>query len=90
MMHKIVNGHAPSYLSEIFDKQFGSTVYNLRSDNNIQIPTVRTKSYKDSFAISGSRMMWNSLPNSVKNKRDLSKFKNEIRKYKFSIDNINI
>ena len=30
MMHKIVNGHAPSYLSEIFDKQFGSTVHNLR------------------------------------------------------------
>ena len=88
MMHKIMNGHAPSNLSELFDKQFGSTVYNLRSDN-IQIPTVRTKSYKGSFAISGS-IMWYSLPNSVENERDLSKFKKEIRKYNFCIDNINV
>ena len=31
MMHKIVNGQAPSYLTEIYEKQIGSTVYNLRT-----------------------------------------------------------
>ena len=55
MMHKIVNGCAPSSLSEMFEKQFDSSIYNLRSsDRNIQIPNVRTECYKRSFAVSGS------------------------------------
>lgn len=90
MMHKIINGCAPSYLTEMFEKQFGSTVYNLRSsDKNIQIPKVRTESYKRSFAVSGS-MLWNSLPNSLKNEKILSKFKKGIRTHNFCIDNINL
>ena len=41
MMHKIINGCAPSYLLEMFNKQFGSTIYSLRSsDKNIQIPNI--------------------------------------------------
>ena len=89
MMHKIVNGQAPSYLTEISEKQIGSTVYNLRTSNNIQISKVRTKSYYDSFGVSGP-IMWNSLPDSLKNEKNLSKFKKEIRNHNFCIDNINI
>ena len=68
MTHKIVNGQAPSYLTEISEKQIGLTVYNLRTSNNIQILKVRTKSYYDSFGVSGP-IMWNSLPDSLKNEK---------------------
>ena len=33
MIHKIVNGHALTYLTDMFGKQFGRTVYNLRSSS---------------------------------------------------------
>jgi hypothetical protein len=47
MMHKIMNGNSPSYLSEMFEKQSGSTTYDLRSsDLNVQIPNVQTECYK--------------------------------------------
>ena len=60
MMHKITHAHAPSCFGDMFDKEFGLVVYNLRSSNkNIQIPKVRIECYKKSFAISGSRI-WNS------------------------------
>ena len=78
LKHKIVNGHTPTYLTDMFKKQFGTTVYNLRSSYcNIQIPKVQTKTYHDSFAVSGA-MMWNSLPNAIKTEKNLSKFKMEI------------
>ena len=72
----------------MFEEQFGTTVYNLRSSRcNIQIPKVRTKTYHDSFAVSGA-MIWSSLPNAFKTEKNLSKFKREIRNHDFSIDNI--
>lgn len=88
MMYKIVNGYSPSYLSEMFEKQFGSTIYNLRSsDRNVQIPNVRTECYKRSFAVSGS-LLWNSLPIELKEEKSLSKFKTKIKKHNFCIDNL--
>ena len=89
MMHKIVNCQAPFYLTKISEKQIGSTVYDLRSSNNIQLQKVRTKSYYDGFGVSGP-IIWNSLLDSLKNEKSLSKFKKEIRNHNFCIDNINI
>ena len=88
-MHKIVNCEAPFYLTKMSEKQIGSTAYDLRSSNNIQIPKVRTKSYYDSLGVSGP-IMWNSLPDSLKNEKSLSKSKKEIRNHNFCIDNMNI
>ena len=86
MMHKIVNGHAPTYLREMFENQMASTNYSLRSSNNVQIPLVRTDCYKGSFAVSGA-VLWNSLPDFLKNEQSLVKFKNHIKNFDFCIDN---
>ena len=86
LMHKIVNGNAPQYLSKLSVKEFGSTIYDFRSSNNLQIPKVRTKSYHDCFSVSGP-ILWNSLPKTLRNEKSLSKFKKDIRKHKFCIDN---
>ena len=87
-MHKIMNGNSPSYQSEMFEKQSGSTIYDLRSsDLNVQIPNVRTECYKKSFAVSAA-FLWNSLPNELKEEKSLSKFKIQIKKHNFYIDNL--
>ncbi|CAB3984831.1 Hypothetical predicted protein [Paramuricea clavata] len=85
MMHKIMNGNSPySYLSEMFEKQSGSTTYDLRSsDFNVRIPNVRT----ECFAVSAA-FLWNSLPNEIKEEKGLSKFKAQIKKHNFCIDNL--
>ena len=62
-----------SYLSEMFEKQSGSTTYDLRSsDLNVQIP----ECYKKSIAVSAA-FLWNSLPNELKEEKSLSKFKTQ-------------
>ena len=75
IMHKINNGTAPSYLTEMCQIPEAS-VHNLRSSSeNIKLPKVHSESYKRSFAVSGT-MVWNSLPDSlkqVKNQKTLIK-----------------
>ena len=88
MMHKIKNENVPKYLTEMFEKQFGSSNYHLRSsDKNVEIPNVRTDCYKRSFAVSGA-VLWNFLPDSLKEIKNLSNFKQKMKSTMFCTDDL--
>ena len=88
MIHKIINDNAPKCLTEIIKNQCGSTNYNLRlSNRNIEIPSVRTECYKRSFTVSDP-LLWNFLPNSLKEETNLLIFKHKIKTNDFYIDNL--
>ena len=88
MMHKIINSNAPKYLTQIIKNHCGSNNYNLRSSSrNIEIPSVRTEYYKRSFAVPGL-LLWNSLPNSLKEETNFSTFKHKIKTHDFCTGNI--
>ena len=88
MMHKIKNENVPKYLTQMFEKQFGSSNYYLRSsDKNVEIPNVRTDCYKRSFAVSGA-VLWNSLPDSLKEIKNLSNFKQKMKSTMFCTDDL--
>ena len=79
MMHKRMNNNALSYLSNLFTEENGHSSYNLcSSDQNVDVPAVRTECNKRSFAVSASSL-WNSLPNSLKCEPSLWKFKDELK-----------
>ena len=87
MMYKIVHGLAPSYMADMFPSQKGSQTYNLRNYSlNLEIPNVRTKLYRNSFAFTGAKI-WNDLPDDLKNKPYLNAFKKRIKHINFCIDN---
>ena len=80
MMFKIMNGLAPSYLSEIFHNNPGTDTYHLRcSSANLKLPKVRTEIYKRGFTYSAAKL-WNSLPDSLKNESSLISFKKKVKK----------
>ena len=57
MMFKIMNGLAPSYLSEIFHNNPGTDTYHLRcSSANLKLPKVRTEIYKRGFTYSAAKL----------------------------------
>ena len=87
MMYKIVHGHAPSSMADIFSSQQDSEIYNLRNSSlNLEIPNVRTEIYRKSFAFTGAKI-WNNLPDDLKKEPSLNAFKKKIKFINFCIDN---
>ena len=82
-MYKILNGQAPTYLSDLFTRANGSMGYNLRrSELNVKIPQPKTEYLKRSLSYSGATL-WNSLPHNIRDANKLSTFKNLISRYGF-------
>jgi hypothetical protein len=76
VVFKILNGMAPTYLSDLFTNTHTIHSRSLRSSshNNIYPPRPRLELFKNSFAYTGS-ILWNALPQQVKSANTLSQFK---------------
>ena len=78
MIYKVLNGLAPTYLSDFF--QVNSTIlrYGFRNrDKNVVLPKPKTEYLKKSFKFSGAKL-WNGLPISAKMQNTLQSFKREL------------
>ena len=85
MMFKIVNGLAPPYLIDLFDKDVASDHYALRNSfKNLKLPKIRGEHLKRSFAYSGAKL-WNSLPRYLKEEENLDKFKQLLKHHDFAL-----
>lgn len=74
MMYKIVNGLAPTCLSEMLTFSNDSNEYNLRqSELNLELKN-KTEYYNSSFAFTGAKLS-NFLPDKVKRQSSLNNFK---------------
>ena len=77
-LFKIINGLAPSYLTELLPSMVGHNLqYNLRDNMNFCEPFCRLEISKHSFFPS-SIALWNRLPNHIKEISSLSSFKRNI------------
>ena len=75
-MFKIIDELTPLYLCELF--KYRSTRYNLRnSENTLFVPKPRTNYGKQSFSYNGA-VLWNELPQNIREICSLSQFKREI------------
>ena len=75
---KIVNGFAPTYLIELLPNLVGHNLqYNLRNSLDFSEPFCRLDINKQSFFPS-SVLLWNNLPNHIKEINTLSLFKRSI------------
>ena len=82
-MYKVLNGLAPSSLSDLFGPKSDITEYDLRgSHTSLQLPHPKTEKLKKSFSYSGANL-WNSLPTDLHNSATLTDFKNGIGALKF-------
>ena len=75
LVYKALNGLAPDYLAQMFTERSRITYYTLRdTGGKLALPQARTNYLKDSFSYSGA-VLWNSLPNEVRQANTLSQFK---------------
>ena len=71
MMFKIMNGMTPAYLEDIFTRNVGRSVYNLKiSRRNLALPAVKTDYYRNSFAYTRAKI-WNALPDEMKYEKSI-------------------
>ena len=86
MMFKIMNGMTPAYLEDIFTRNIGRSVYNLRiSRRYLALPAVKTDYYADSFAYTGAKI-WNALPDEMKYEKSNRALKRKLESLNLSID----
>ena len=77
-MFKLLNGMAPSCLSDIFTKKQDVTKYSLRGlSTSLQLPLPKTENGKRSFSYDGPKV-WNSLPEHIQKAKSLNEFKSKI------------
>ena len=80
LMYKVVNGHAPKYLTQRFTKVKESNPYNLRKNElDIKLPLPKTEYMKKSIAYAGPTL-WNALPSTLRSSDSLSVFKRNLKK----------
>ena len=86
MMFKIMNGMTPPYLEDIFTRNIGRSVYNLRiSRRDLALPAVKTDYCRNSFAYTGAKV-WNALPEERKYEKSMRAFKNKLESLNLSVD----
>ena len=74
----VYNGLAPVYLQDLFTERH--TGYDLRdSFHKLNLPKPRTDYLKRSFGYSGA-LLWNSLPENIREIRSIGQFKKEIKR----------
>ncbi len=85
-MYKSLNNIAPNYLQNKFTFTHSIHNLNLRScaSNLLYVPKPHREIFRKSLAYSGSRI-WNTLPDTVRQAKNLETFKNLYLKWKRSI-----
>ncbi|KAI8483419.1 hypothetical protein Bbelb_388820 [Branchiostoma belcheri] len=81
LMYKLVNGLVPPHLQPLTPTTRGDqrvTRVQLRNATHLHLPRCRTQTYKASFLPYASRL-WNQLPQSVREARSITIFKNMCR-----------
>ena len=79
-MYKIINNDAPSYLTSLLPHRVNEiSNYNLRDNENFEIPFSRLCTFETSFFPS-SLKLWNDLDQSFRNLPTLSQFKRRLKK----------
>ena len=77
-VYKTLNNLALPIEPNFFERQ--TTNYNLRDDNKLKQPNFKTVTYGFRSISCQGPILWNKLPNDVKNVADFSSFKTSIRK----------
>lgn len=80
LMYRIVNYDAPTYLTDLLPNRVQDTSsYNLRNNQDFQVPFTRLCSFESSFFPSTLKL-WNNLDLQIRNSNSLSHFKQCIKK----------
>ena len=79
-IYKCLHFENPSFMWEFFEEK--DLTYNLRTQNLLRLPPTRTETYgSNSLSFRGS-ILWNYLPDDMKNAQSVQLFKNAIRNWK--------
>ena len=80
---KAINKQAPSYLTDLVVSYTPSRSLRSSSKNLLKIPMYSLKSYGGrSFALA-SAVLWNSLPQSLRNVKSVETFKRKLKEHLF-------
>ena len=84
LTYKILNGHAPGYLSDLISS-YKPNRHNLRSaeKNLLAVPRTQLKTFGDRTFSVASPVLWNTIPLAINNSSTISVFKKRLKTFLF-------
>ena len=84
IFYKVLHGSAPEYMCELIHVKQPSRTLRSSHQLYLDIPAARLRSYGDnSFMVAGP-VLWNKLPETVRNARTLAQFKSCLKTHLFN------
>ena len=82
LIYKVLNGTAPSYMTD-FVSFSQNNVYNLRSiaNNDLILQSRHKTKYMQASFVNYSRNIWNIIPSQVRNSSDIRTFKKNVKQF---------
>ena len=81
LVYKVLNGGAPSYLSDIIKEYVPARKLRSMDSNQLQMSKTNTKYYGDRALSVIAPTMWNSLPSHIRNAPSVTSFKQALKTY---------
>ena len=82
---KILMDLAPTYLAELVNTYVPSRTLRSSSQNLLQVPAPRTKTYGQRAFSTMAPMLWNALPINIRKATSVPQFKNLLKKHLFRV-----
>lgn len=80
LVFKVPHGLAPSYLEDLIRvKPEGR--YHLRNKDQLLVPKTKCKTFGDRAFFKSGPVLWNSLPDNIRQISNIQKFKNELKTF---------
>ena len=84
LTYKVLNGFAPTYLSELIQPYKNQREMRSNSQYLLRVPKSRTTTFGDRAFSACAPKLWNNLPSDVKSSPSIDIFNKELKKYIFS------
>ena len=88
LIHKVTTGMCPQIAADFFSLK--TVRYNLRSSHLVNLPDIKTTKYGTNTVFFKGALIWNALPNEIKNLENTNSFKKKIKRWKPKMCTCNI
>ena len=83
--YKVLNGLAPAYMSDIVQKHQPTRSLRSTEKSLLVVPVLRTATYGERCFSRHAAILWNDLPENIKQLNTLSSFKRPLKTYLFKL-----
>lgn len=85
LVFRALSGSAPEYISDMIQRRIPARELRSSDSGQLDVPTVRTKTYGDAAFSAYAPSLWNTLPLHIQEAKSVESFKSYLKTYLFDL-----